>query len=258
MYMNPTVYVFTGSGNSLAVAREIARKTDAKVVKIRDSVKPVIPAGGCAGIVFPVYAWGPPLIVQRFISRMKAGKNAYIFSVANCANSPGSANSIVKKLLWKKKIPLSSSFIVKMPSNYIVFFGAEKTKNQQRKFSLMKESAKKIGSVVKERKSHFEPGGIMYRLFGASVLNKLFLSHAAASDKKFFADSSCNGCGVCEKICPVKNIKLVNRRPVWKHRCEQCFACIQWCPREAIQYGKGSSTKKRYHHPEIRLVDMLK
>jgi hypothetical protein len=53
--MKPTVYVFTGSGNSLSAAREIAKKLDAKIVKIRDRVKPVIPAEGCAGIVFPVY-----------------------------------------------------------------------------------------------------------------------------------------------------------------------------------------------------------
>ncbi|MEN6358816.1 MAG: hypothetical protein ABFD59_01960 [Smithella sp.] len=45
--------------------------------------------------------------------------------------------------------------------------------------------------------------------------------------------------------------------PAWHHRCEQCFACIQWCPEEAIQYGKGTRNKKRCHHPEISLKDML-
>jgi len=37
---------------------------------------------------------------------------------------------------------------------------------------------------------------------------------------------------------------------------EQCLACIQWCPAEAIQYGKNTAAKKRYHHPEIKLSDM--
>jgi len=37
---------------------------------------------------------------------------------------------------------------------------------------------------------------------------------------------------------------------------EQCLACIQWCPAEAIQYGKNTAAKKRCHHPEIKLSDM--
>lgn len=76
-------------------------------------------------------------------------------------------------------------------------------------------------------------------------------------DKPFFADAKCTSCGICEKICPAQNIKLVSGKPVWQHRCEQCFACIQWCPDEAIQYGKGTAKKKRYHHPEITLKEML-
>jgi Pyruvate/2-oxoacid:ferredoxin oxidoreductase delta subunit len=46
-------------------------------------------------------------------------------------------------------------------------------------------------------------------------------------------------------------------KPIWQHTCEQCFACLQWCPEEAIQYGKNTKKKRRYHHPEIRLRDMF-
>jgi ferredoxin len=50
---------------------------------------------------------------------------------------------------------------------------------------------------------------------------------------------------------------MAGGKPAWHHRCEQSFACIQSCPEEAIQYGKGTRNKKRYHHPEISLKDML-
>ena len=53
------------------------------------------------------------------------------------------------------------------------------------------------------------------------------------------------------------NIEMVNERPAWLHRCEQCFACLQWCPQEAIQYGKKTVKYPRYHHPEVTLKDML-
>jgi Pyruvate/2-oxoacid:ferredoxin oxidoreductase delta subunit len=76
-------------------------------------------------------------------------------------------------------------------------------------------------------------------------------------DKSFWADEKCNNCAICEKICPTQNILIKSSKPVWQHRCDQCFACLQWCPEEAIQYGKNTSKKKRYRHPEIKLSEML-
>jgi MinD superfamily P-loop ATPase len=76
-------------------------------------------------------------------------------------------------------------------------------------------------------------------------------------DKSFFADEKCTACGICAKLCPSINIAITDGRPAWQHRCEQCFACLQWCPEEAIQYGKNTKNKKRYHHPEISLKDIL-
>ncbi|PKN06196.1 MAG: 4Fe-4S ferredoxin, partial [Deltaproteobacteria bacterium HGW-Deltaproteobacteria-7] len=90
-----------------------------------------------------------------------------------------------------------------------------------------------------------------------SMIYRKSLPYVARMDKSFLADEKCNSCGICEKICPARNIRIVSGKPVWQHRCEQCFACIQWCPEEAIQYGKNTITKKRYHHPDISLKDML-
>ncbi|MHB1395033.1 MAG: 4Fe-4S binding protein [Clostridia bacterium] len=48
-------------------------------------------------------------------------------------------------------------------------------------------------------------------------------------DHGFNCDDKCINCNICSKVCPVKNIKMVEGRPVWQHQCEQCFACVQWC-----------------------------
>lgn len=71
------------------------------------------------------------------------------------------------------------------------------------------------------------------------------------------ADEKCNACAVCAKVCPVGNIVMEAKRPTWQHHCEQCLACLQWCPREAIQFGKKTPAYERYHHPEVRLKDMM-
>ena len=43
------------------------------------------------------------------------------------------------------------------------------------------------------------------------------------------------------------NIHLENGRPVWGKNCTHCMACICDCPKEAIEYGKKSKGKPRYH-----------
>jgi len=55
----------------------------------------------------------------------------------------------------------------------------------------------------------------------------------------------------------VNNIKIVDGIPEWQHKCQRCLACIHFCTQEAIQYGKKTARRKRYHHPEITVNDII-
>ena len=44
---------------------------------------------------------------------------------------------------------------------------------------------------------------------------------------------------------------MKNGKPVWtKKKCTKCSGCINCCPFLAIEYGKGTEGRIRYHHPE--------
>ncbi len=45
----------------------------------------------------------------------------------------------------------------------------------------------------------------------------------------------------------MNNIRMENGKPVWGQACTHCMACICYCPTEAIEYGKKSVGKPRYH-----------
>jgi len=77
-------------------------------------------------------------------------------------------------------------------------------------------------------------------------------------DKNYWVDEKCNGCKICEQICPVDNIKMEAGKPKWLGHCEQCMSCIQYCPQESIQYGKNTPKRKRYKNPRINISEMMK
>ena len=70
-------------------------------------------------------------------------------------------------------------------------------------------------------------------------------------------EPNCTNCGICLKVCPVKNIEMLNKKPSWKQHCEQCMACLHWCPNAAIEYKNDSLNKERYHNPHIKVEELF-
>jgi len=257
--MKTIIYYFSGTGNSLVVARDIAANIpDAKLIRIMPDIPTDFNEKTKIGIVFPVYSLGAPAIVKNFIEKINCPKDSYIFSVATCGGSLGHTFSVVEKALAKSGNKLSAAFGLTMPDNFIPFFPIPSQTQQKPMLEKEKEITKKIATnIIQEVKI---PAPKTMGLLGAlltGIAYPLALKHFSKADKKFWPDTKCNGCGVCAKVCPVKNIAIKDNKPTWQHHCELCLACLHWCPQAAIQYGKISPKRGRYHHPELKLTDII-
>ncbi len=257
--METTIYYYTGTGNSLWTAIEIAERLgQSELIPMKQNREESFQRDSeRIGLVFPVHIWGLPPPVMKFVRQLKVDSAQYLFAVAVNAGQVAATLLQLQKLLKTKDAHLSSGFSINLPSNYIPWGGAISKEKQQKKFTVAIEKFERIDTVVRNKEKLNPEKGFPLLNMILSIIYRSTLPKIAAMDKSFFSDEKCTSCGICAKICPAGNILITDGKPVWRHRCEQCFACLQWCPEEAIQYGRNTKTKKRYHHPEISLKDII-
>lgn len=257
--MSAVIYFYSGTGNSLWTARRLAEELGdiavhpiAKMEKVTTDV-----SGTVAGLVFPVHMWGVPRKVLQFVDLLPVDSSKYYFAVAVNGGQVAATLLQLKKVMADKGITLSAGYDLVMPSNYIPWGSPGPEEKWKVKISRADEKIRRIAGEVAQRKVIAVEKGPVWQNILFSRLYKMSFNHVAKMDKSFHVDEKCNSCGICEKICPAGNIEMVDGKPVWRGSCEQCLACIQWCPREAIQYGKKTHLYKRYHHPEVTLSEIM-
>lgn len=208
-------------------------------------------------MVFPVHIWGLPRRVIDFMNIVPADESKYYFAIAVNGGQVAATLKQLKKLLNSRGILLSSGFDICMPSNYIPWGGPGSEKKQKKRFTDAEHRIRNIAKIVANREIQPVEKGPLWQNILFSGIYKLTFDKVPVLDARFYADEKCNSCNICKKICPALNIEMINGKPRWLHHCEQCLACIQWCPAEAIQYGKRTVKFKRYHHPEVISRDLI-
>jgi NAD-dependent dihydropyrimidine dehydrogenase PreA subunit len=253
-----TIFYYTGTGNSLWAARKLGVELKgARLAGIRRAVPEDI-SDEAVGLVFPVHIWGLPHRVIDFISRLPADKSRYYFALAVNAGQVAATLTQLRALMKTRGLTLAAGFDIVMPSNYIPWGGAAPEEEQKRLFAAAAEKIKDIAALIGRREAGpVEKGPLWQNLILSGLCYNLAYSKIPKMDGKFWTDEKCNSCAICTSLCPCGNILLNAGKPVWQGHCEQCLACIQWCPLEAIQYGKKTPQYARYRHPEVTLSDML-
>ena len=255
--MDTVIYWFSGTGNSLAVARGLANGIPgATVVPIAQAVREDVKPLERVGVVFPVYFFGPPLLVVEFLKRLPVKPGAYIFSVATYGGMVGAAHARVKRILAARGIALAAGWSVRMPGNNIGLYAPPLEADQAKMFSKAEAKIQVIAEAAKQGRGAPVEDSPPPASWMGSLIYRLASPRFGRHDRKFRVSEACNGCGLCEKVCPVANIRMVERRPQWQRRCQVCYACIQFCPTEAIQLGKHTQGRKRYRHPSVTAGDL--
>jgi ferredoxin len=255
------IYYFTGTGNSLAVAKKIAAALDdcelIPIASLQKTSGDTVPGAERVGIVCPVYFSGVPLMVASFTGRLNPAAVKYVFAVVTNGGGGGSAalrqlDSILRK---RQGRGLDAGFGVAMPGNYILMYSSPAGKHQEEILAKADEEITDITGPVIRCERRELPSSFVSRVL-YTLLYPWFTSHVHTDDKKFTVSDKCTSCGTCVAVCPAKNIELVDKKPVWHHHCELCCGCIHNCPVQAIQAGSKTEKRLRYRNPDITVAEL--
>jgi ferredoxin len=207
------------------------------------------------GFIYPTYYRGLPRKVNEFISDLnfKQNEKAYYYAITTCGGSGSVGNGLSQTndlLLIKHNIKLNYGQKLVMFANYVIMY------NMSEKINEITENSNKnlvpiITSIKNKENNSIQKSKIIY-----SLLYNVCIKNVSTRDKNYNIDDNCIGCGICKGVCPVRNIEIVNNKPQFKHNCEQCLACIQYCPQKAINYKHSTQDRRRYTNPEINHKDL--
>lgn len=263
------VFYFTGTGNSLWVARALAEELGEPLISIAEALRENRQAltyglrrNERILLVYPVHSWGPAVPVLRFIAGLTftGYEGQPVYSVATCGDECGYTGRRIRKALAKRGVTLTASYSVQMPNNYILLPGFSVDSPEVEKEKLDKAPAR-VSAILEAMKSESAPNRFpadsplyhtgSFPWLKSRLIYPLFTNFAIGKNA-FYATGACISCGLCARVCPTGTISYSETgQPQWADTCVQCVACIHRCPVKAIEYGKETRKKGRYCHPQI-------
>lgn len=259
-----TILYFTGTGNSISVAKELKRSIgEVDLLSISSLAKEdrIKVDSQILGLVFPVYFARLPLMVEDLIKKLNINESTYVFAIATHGGGPAEVLKKLEKVLHDSGNNLNASFLLNMPANNIFAYNGPSMQKQKR---ILDKSAHKVKDIAVDIKCRVNKNPERSRIIIDTFIDRAtikltdkIMKELHTKDEKFTVNETCNSCKICSLVCPASNIEIIDNRPVWKHKCEQCTACVQFCPNKSINLDGKTENRRRYKHPDIKLDEMI-
>jgi ferredoxin len=250
-----TIFYFTSTGNSLAVARKIGGES-CKLLSIPQLMRDenFVFSDDIIGLVCPVYYFGIPKMVKNFLERAhwRAG---YSFAALTCGGNQFATLYNLQKLVRKHGRHFSYTSTISTAGNYLPRFDVADAISELSE----KDVEKQVRAVIidiKNRKTNTPTASVGQRAaWHAAQLVAKKTMHNNMAQKYYYTDDRCTKCGICAKVCPAGNIS-VSGKVVFGDKCEVCLACLHICPRNALHL-RGEKSAARFRNPDVSIAEII-
>ena len=254
IYQSLIAFFMTGTGNSYTVARwcaQVAETTGigSQLVQIKAGEKRgSVPSRSLTVFAYPTHGFTAPWLIMKYIWCLPNGRNLHAIVLPTRAGIrikgaffpglEGTAGYLIAFLLWLRGYHVQGVMGVDMPSNWTALHWGLSKQNAAVIIEMAQSKVKGMLQTVLAGNKHYD--GMVQLLVGIA-LAKVSLMYLIMAQfilaKLFFASDKCNGCSLCQSICPKKALKMVGRqgRPYWTFSCDSCMACMNYCPQKAIE-----------------------
>lgn len=269
------ILCFSGTGNSLLVARQLSQQLAQQVVMLEHDLlldpqaHPLQLAEGEPMVwVMPIYSWGVPRVVKRFIrhARIAGAPEAAHYLVCTCGDDIGYADNQWRNLLSHRGWTSRGSFSVQMPNTYVLMkgFDVDTPDVAAAKLAAMPERVTSIGGRILAGSIDSDVVRGSFPWVKTHIIYPWFTAFAT-SPRPFRAEAACTSCGLCARTCPLGNIAMnaaatiptatpaqdvtsspaapSSSHPTWGRICALCLRCYHQCPHHAVAYGTATATK---------------
>ena len=203
-----TVFCFSGSGHSWAVAKELAEMLACELCPIEGDTE--TKAEETTVVVFPVYCQNIPSPVVDFLRKLQS---KYLVLIATYGKiSYGRVLYEAQRLVQGDVI--AGAYI---PVGH-TFLDGNCDFDKEKLFPIIERiKVPKAAKIPKTRKN---------------PLANIFPALRSRMGVKLIKDSRCTNCGTCEKACPMGAIQNGNAGAA----CIRCLRCVKSCPPKALHY----------------------
>ena len=246
------ILYFSATGNTEFVAKQLAKRLDDECINLLDRIKnhdySAIRSKKPFVVCSPIYVCEPPRFLCDYLRKVSLVGNRNIYYVFTSGGYAGIADSIVKRITKRSGMKYMGWTELVMPRNYVASDAYDMLDKETAR-KRIRESARKLPRIAAVIKTGQPLHGRYVFLFEKVIclpFNPVWVKIKQPAEP-FHTNDKCVGCGKCEKVCPLNNIKMVDGKPCWEGPCAHCMACIGNCPVEAIQYGNITQKKEIYN-----------
>ncbi|MCL1882818.1 MAG: EFR1 family ferrodoxin [Defluviitaleaceae bacterium] len=260
-----TLY-FSGTGNTKYVADLFSNKMGAKCFSIEDDINfsAEIKAHSTIAFCYPVYGSRVPRIMRIFAHKHMTelrGKKVIIFATQQLFSGDGARvfsdlfEPGIIEVIYAEHFNMQQN-MGNIPVWWFLFKPTEKTnqkfiKKTNAKMDIICENIKN-GIVVKRGFSGFSK--LLGLIQGVPWQKNTRAIDTPQGLEKFVMqgiriNKDCTACGLCAKICPMKNLKKRDGKIQHANNCTVCYRCVNRCPKKAITVYIHLKPKWQYNGP---------